>query len=108
METLYIVNLRKDELVAAAGLSSFQAALLLGQLRADRADVTKDAALEAYMEQPDVQVYLDSLGMNYAWDGLWTRSFADGSRNPAFSVTVDFDAYTAPEPTDANAVALAQ
>ena len=105
METLYIVNLRKDELVAAAGLSSFQAAMLLGQLRADRADVTKDAALEAYMQQPEVQAYLDSLGMNYACDGLWTRSFADGSRNPAFRVTLDFDAYTAREPADANAVA---
>ncbi len=95
METLVIVGLYKDDLAAALNMSEGELAELMASLTADIPDVTKDPMLEAYMQQPEIQAYLDSIGANYAWDGLWLRAFADGSRNPSFTLNCDFGAYTA-------------
>lgn len=94
METLSIVNLYKDALGASLGMSTEELAVMMAQLQADVNDYTKDALLEAYMQQATVQAYLKVMGMNYAWDGLWMQAFAAGQRHPDFSLSFDFDAYT--------------
>ena len=108
METFYIVSRYRDDLAEVMDLSAFETLMLLAELTADLPDVTKDPALEDYLAQPEVQAYLESLGMDYAWDGLWVRSFADGSRDPAFTLALDFDAYAAPDPEPADGEASAQ
>ncbi|UCG57767.1 MAG: metallophosphoesterase, partial [Phycisphaerales bacterium] len=97
MDTLLIINMYKDSLAEAVGLTELQKQLILAQLRADVPAYTKAPELEAYLQQPDVQAYLTAEGMNYAWDGLWMEAFADGSRDPSFVVAVDFDAYVESE-----------
>lgn len=97
MDTLLIINMYKDSLAEAVGLTEFQKQLILAQLRADIPSYKKAPELEAYLQQPDVQDYLIAEGMDYAWDGLWMQAFADGDRDPSFTVEVDFDAYVESE-----------
>ncbi len=107
METLVIVSLYKDALTSALGMSEAETAELMAELTADIPGVTKDPQLEAYMQLPETKAYLVSLGVDAAWDGLWLKAFADGSRNPAFTEQVDFDAYVAAEADDDSTVEAA-
>ena len=42
---------------------------------------------------------LDSTGQGRPWGNLWDLSFADGQRDPSFTLEVDFAAYPNPEPS---------
>jgi len=93
MDTLGIITVYKDTLASTVGLTEFQKMVILAQLRANLPGYAKPLEIEAYMQQPYVQDYLNDNGMNYAWEGLWKQAFADGQRDPSFTLAVDFDAY---------------
>ena len=90
VETIYILNLYMD----AFPMPPEEKAALVMQLQADIPGYEKDPTVEAYLNTPQIQAWLNYMGLNYAWDGLWLTSFASGQRDPSFFSQFDFDAYT--------------
>lgn len=101
LDTLGMVDEYGPMLQQMLGMTETEYQGFLAQLQADMPgfDMT---------QHPEFGILVDYFGSAEnvpAWEGLFAQSFLDGSRNPQFTLNVDFDAYI-PEPATLTLLAL--
>jgi hypothetical protein len=99
MQSILMINTYKYVLAYTLGWSSIEADVLEAQLAGDIPGYEKPVIVEQAMALPATQALLQQNGIDPSlpWDSLWMLVFADGHRDPNFTLEFDFDAYLAPD-----------
>jgi hypothetical protein len=101
IQTILMINAYKYMLAYTLGWSSTEADVLEAQFAGDIPGYENPLMVEQAMALPTTQALLQQNGIDPSlpWEGLWMLVFADGHRNPNFTLEFDFDAYLASDET---------